>query len=332
MAAMIEEGILAERSGFHSLQIPHRHGRTECYFPGPEQILTVLARETERIAIGTHTFVATLTHPLKAAEQFAVIDTLSEGRLYTTVSQGYHPGYWKQFGVPQTHMLGRFQEAIKIWRLGFQGTRFNFEGKYWQVEDGLLTPGPYQPGGWPIWGGGYVTPAACARSAEYGECWSGDMFPIRRTAWDERAGAYIERARDLGKRPLIVLMRKGWVADSYEQAVREFAAPVAEEMRFYFRHGIFPPHPDFQSESDITAERIAPHLIIGTAEQCLEQLRLLEADYGVDYVSISFRQPPGPRMEAIREQVIRFGEQVAGPLAATTPAIDHPALPARCRT
>jgi len=40
MEAMIEEGVLAERSGFHSIQVPDRHGRTECYFPGPEQILT----------------------------------------------------------------------------------------------------------------------------------------------------------------------------------------------------------------------------------------------------------------------------------------------------
>ena len=50
---MIEEGIVAERAGFHSLQVPHRHGRTECYFPGPEQLLTILARETDRVAIGT---------------------------------------------------------------------------------------------------------------------------------------------------------------------------------------------------------------------------------------------------------------------------------------
>ena len=39
MEAMILEGIAAERAGFHSIQVPDRHGRTECYFPGPEQIL-----------------------------------------------------------------------------------------------------------------------------------------------------------------------------------------------------------------------------------------------------------------------------------------------------
>jgi alkanesulfonate monooxygenase SsuD/methylene tetrahydromethanopterin reductase-like flavin-dependent oxidoreductase (luciferase family) len=331
MEQMITEGVLAERAGFHSIQVPHRHGRTENYFSGPEQILTILARETRRVAIGSHTFVATLTHPLKAAEQFAVVDNLSEGRLYTTLSRGYHAGYWQQFGVPQDHMLGRFQEAIEIWRLAFLGERFTFNGNYWQVEDGLLAPGPYQPGGWPIWGGGFVTPAACRRSADYGQCWSGDMFPIVEETWRERAGAYVARAEELGKEPLIVLMRKGWVADSYEDALAEFGTYVAEEMRFYWRHGIFPPHPDFESESDITAERIAPHLILGTAEQCMEQLDRFSRERGVDCFSISFRQPPGPDMGQVREQILRFGEQVVKPLQASSPALDHPAIPAVCR-
>ena len=331
MELMIEEGILAERAGFHSLQVPHRHGRAENYFPGPEQILTILARETTRVAIGSHAFVATLTHPMKAAEQFAVVDNLSQGRLYTTLSRGYHTGYWQQFGVPQDHMLGRFQEAIQIWGLAFEGERFTFKGKYWQVEDGLLAPGPYQSGGWPIWGGGFVTPAACRRSAEYGECWTGDMFPIVRQTWDERAGAYIERAEELGKRPLIVLMRKGWVADTYEDALAEFGTHVAEEMRFYWRHGIFPAHPDFQSEADITAKRVAPHLIMGTAEQCMEQLARFNREFGVDYFSISFRQPLGPGMDRVREQIRRFGEEVVSPLSSSSAPIDHPAIPAVCR-
>lgn len=331
MEAMIEECVLAEGAGFHSIQVPHRHGRTENFFPGPEQILTILARETNRVAIGSHTFVATLTHPLKAAEQFAVVDNLSCGRLYTTLSRGYHAGYWQQFGIPQEHMLGRFQETIDIWQLAFTGERFTFSGSYWQVEDGLLAPGPYQRGGWPIWGGGFVTPAACRRSADYGECWSGDMFPIVPKTWKARAGAYITRANELGKRPLIVLMRKGWVADTYEKALVEFGEAVATEMRFYWRHGIFPEHPDFQSESDITAANLAPHLIMGTAEHCREQLDRFNREFGVDCFSISFRQPPGPAMDAVREQILRFGAEVVAPLQAASEAIDHPAFPLVCR-
>jgi alkanesulfonate monooxygenase SsuD/methylene tetrahydromethanopterin reductase-like flavin-dependent oxidoreductase (luciferase family) len=330
MEAMILEGITAERAGFHSVQIPDRHGRTECYFPGPEQILTILARETDRIAIGTFTFVATLFHPLKAAEQFSVIDNLSQGRLYTTMSRGFHPGYWQQFGIPQEHLLGRFQEAIRIWQAAFAGERFDFPGKYWQVEQGLLAPQPYQTGGWPIWGGGNAVPAAIRRSAEYGAAWTCDPFPLMKEVWDEQAGAYREHARELGKKPFIVLMRDGWVADSFEDAAAQFGTHFVEEMRFYYRQGIFTHHPDFQSEQEITAERAAPHTIMGTPAQCIEQLERYHEEFGVDYFTIRFRMPTGPSLEAAHEQIQRFGEEVVQPIHKKYPAPEHPAIPAAC--
>ena len=121
--------MLAERAGFHSIQVPDRHGRTECYFPGPEQILTILARETDRVAIGSFTWLATLFHPMKGAEQFSVIDNLSQGRLYTTVSRGFHPGYWMQFGIPQEKLLGRFLEAVEDLARGVQGRALRLRGQ-----------------------------------------------------------------------------------------------------------------------------------------------------------------------------------------------------------
>lgn len=331
MEQMIEEGIVAERAGFHSLQIPDRHGRTECYFPGPNQLLTILARETEKVAIGTYTFVSTLSHPLHAAEQFAVIDNLSKGRLYVTMSRGYHPGYWQQFGIAQEKLLGRFKEAIHIMQEAMKGRRFSFEGKHYSVHDGLLTPQPYQDGGWPIWGGGNAALAAITRSAEYGECWTCDPFPLMKDVWDEQAGAYRARAEELGKKPFVVLMRDGWVADSFEDAAAQFGTHFVEEMRFYYRQGIFTHHPDFQSEEDITSERAAPHLIMGTPQQCIEQLERYHEEFGVDYFTIRFRMPTGPSMEAAREQIQRFGEEVVQPIHAKYPAPDHPAIPAACR-
>ena len=236
---MIEEGIIAERAGFHSIQVPHRHGRTECYFPGPEQLLTILARETDKVAIGTFTYVATLYHPMRAAEQFAIIDNLSKGRLYTTMSRGYHAGYWGQFGIPQEKLLGRFLETIKIWQEAFKGERFDFDGKHWQVEQGLLTPGPYQKGGWPIWGGGNASPEAIKRSATYGEAMTADPSPILKEVWDERVAAYKEAAEERGKKPFVVLMRDGWVSDTFEEAAQQFGTHFVEEWKFYYRQGIF---------------------------------------------------------------------------------------------
>ncbi len=328
--AMIEEAQLAERAGFHSVAVPDRHHSPLTRFAGPEQLLTLLARETSRVAIGSYTHVGTLTHPMHAAEQYSVIDNLSRGRLFTTVSRGFLPDYWGQFGVPTERMLGRFQESLAVWRHAFGGERFSFEGDFWQVRDGRLRPRPYQPGGWPIWGGGNVSAAAARRCADYGECWTSDPMPVADEAWEERAGAYRERARELGKAPFVVAMRDGWLADSFEQAAREFGEHFVRAARFYVRHGQLR-HPDFPTESDVTAESLAPHLVLGTAAQCIERLQAAEEERGIDYVMLCVRVSTGPDFARVREQILRLGEEVVAPLHARSRTPDHPAIPAACR-
>ena len=65
------------RAGFHSIQVPDRHGRTESYFGTPLNLLTILAHETERVGLGAYCLVNTLYHPMHVAEQCAIIDNLS---------------------------------------------------------------------------------------------------------------------------------------------------------------------------------------------------------------------------------------------------------------
>ena len=92
--------------------------------------------------------------------------------------------------MPQERLLGRFQEAIKVWDLAFKGERFDFDGDFYKVEQGLLAPQPWQRGGWPFWGGGNANPAAIRRSAQYGEAWTCDPSPLQKDVWDERTTAY----------------------------------------------------------------------------------------------------------------------------------------------
>jgi alkanesulfonate monooxygenase SsuD/methylene tetrahydromethanopterin reductase-like flavin-dependent oxidoreductase (luciferase family) len=330
MDAMIEEGLAAERAGFHGLVAPDRHRAPECRFPGPEQLLTVLARETEHVALGSFTFLNTLTHPMRSAEQFSLIDNLSRGRLFTTVSRGFLPEFWGQFGIQEQRLLGRHLEGLRVWRQAFSGERFDFDGEHWQVRGGRLAPAPYQPGGWPIWGGANASVAGARRAAEQAECWTCDPLPMPDEVWEERVGAYRERARELGKQPFVVVMQDGWVADSFEQAVQEFGSHFVPSARFYVRTGLLD-HPDFRTEADVTAERLAPHLVLGTPADCVERLEELHARRGVDYVILCCRVSTGPSLEQTREQIQRLGQEVVAPIHARHPAPDHPAIPAVCR-
>ena len=113
----------------------------------------------------------------------------------------------------------------------------------------------------------------------------------------ERADAYRERALELGKRPFIVAMRDGWVADSFEEAAREFGTHFVSASRFYVRHGLLR-HPDFPTEADVTAQSLAPHLVLGTPAQCIETLAAgSRRSARIDYVMICCRVSTGPSLE-----------------------------------
>jgi alkanesulfonate monooxygenase SsuD/methylene tetrahydromethanopterin reductase-like flavin-dependent oxidoreductase (luciferase family) len=328
---LIEEALAIERAGFHGVMVPDRHGIPECAFPGPEQLLTILARETDRVAIGTFTLIATLIHPLRIAEQLAVVDQLSRGRLFTTASRGFLPSFWRQFGVPQDRLLGRFKEALAVWEQAFAGERFDFAGKHWQVEDGLLAPPPYQQGGWPIWGGGNASQAAIERCAEYASSWTCDPGPLDPATWDEHAGGYRRRARELGKDPFVVLMRDAWVGDTTEAALAEAGPRCVKETRFYLRHGAYAHHPGFTVPDDATIDTLFDHVVVGDAERCTEQLERFGQQFGVDYVVMRLRFPGGPDRGRVMEQIARMGEEVVRPLHARLAAREHPAIPIGAR-
>ena len=110
-------------------------------------------------------------------------------------------------------------------------------------------------------------------------------------------------------------MRDGWVADSFEEAAREFGTHFVGAARFYVRHGLLR-HPDFPTEADVTAESLAPHLVLGTPAQCVETLQRAEEERGIDYVMICCRVSTGPSLERTREQIMRLGEEVVAPIHA----------------
>jgi alkanesulfonate monooxygenase SsuD/methylene tetrahydromethanopterin reductase-like flavin-dependent oxidoreductase (luciferase family) len=291
--------------------------------------MTILARETEKVAIGSFALVHTLYNPMLVAEQAAVVDTLSRGRAYLALARGYHAGYWDYFGVDQERLLGRFLEGVEVVQKAFQGERFSFHGKHFTVTDSILAPQPYQEH-FPIWGSGQLPPAI-RRSGRYSDAWTCDPFPLLKETWDEQAGAYRDEARKHGREPFIVLMRDGWVADSFEEAARDFGTHYIEEMKFYQRQGILAHHPDFDSEDKLTPEATAKHVVVGTPQQCIEQLEYYGEEFGVDYVTMRFRMPTGPSFEKTRETIQRFGEEVVSYFHKKDPPLDHPAIPEGCR-
>ncbi len=329
MEAMLAEAVAAERAGFHSVRCPDRHGRTDVYLPGSLQLLTVVARETHRVALGAFALPNALYHPMLLAEQCSVIDNLSRGRLFMAWTRG--KDYWDYFGIPEGRRLGRFLENVKVIEEAYKGERFSFHGDFYDVDDALVTPQPYQQPRFPFWGGGKAAPAI-ERCARFAEAWGCDDFPIDVPVWREWADAYREAARERGKQPFIVLMRNGWVADSYDAAMEEYGHHYMQHLRWVAERGRLVDFPQFDSPEKITPDTIREHLVMGSAADCIEKIEYYKEELGVDYVTLRLRLPNGPSFERVREQIFRFGEDVVRPIHRKYPApIEHPAIPAGAR-
>jgi alkanesulfonate monooxygenase SsuD/methylene tetrahydromethanopterin reductase-like flavin-dependent oxidoreductase (luciferase family) len=322
---LIEEAIEAERAGFDSVLVPERHMRTETYMPDALTLLTILARETSKIRLGTYASVLTCHDPMQFAERAAQVDLISHGRLFLTLARGYNSDYWRMMGIPEEKLTKRFIEGVEIVRRAFAGERFSFKGEIFDLDDVFLTPLPYQRGeGPPIWGGGHF-PAAIERAGTYSNAWSGHPFPYEPDFWKEVTTAYLEAAERSGRPAMIGMMRDGFVAETREKAYEIFGDHVVRENIFYMRAGGH--DPGSRSEDEVTVENLRPHLVLGDPEDCVEALRHFERDYGCEYVVLRMRMPEGPSLEQSIEAIRIFGDEVLPKVQTGRETFVHPALP-----
>ena len=299
---------LVEQYGFDSIQVPERHGRSECFFPSPLTLLAALAERTRKARLGTYICIPPLHNPMELAEQFALIDQLSRGRLIMGVASGYHPGYSQFFNVPHEKRGAMFEEGLEVILKAWTGATFTHEGKYYQFRDVMLSPTPYQTPRPEIWVGG-MFPKTIARAGKLGDAWCSDPFPLDKQRWLDQVKLYRDSAKEHGNRSQVVLMRDAWCAPSREEE-NLFLNVTIEEWLFYFRYGILTHHPDFKKEEDFTPDRVRKHFIIGKPEECIQQIETYAKEFDVDYLVLRFRLPKGPDRKSVLKSLELFGKEV----------------------
>ena len=155
-AQLLEEAEQAERCNFDGVFVPERHARTECMFPSPLPLLAAIAARTRRVRIGTDILMPALYNPVHLAQEAALIDVLSRGRLILGVGAGYHKDYFAHFGVPIKQREGRFEETMEIVEKAWTTVGpFAHHGKYFNFDAIHVTPKPYQRPRPPIWIGAF---------------------------------------------------------------------------------------------------------------------------------------------------------------------------------
>jgi alkanesulfonate monooxygenase SsuD/methylene tetrahydromethanopterin reductase-like flavin-dependent oxidoreductase (luciferase family) len=308
---IIAEAQAAEASGWDGCFITEHHQQPDGYLPNPLLMAGLIGMRTQRIKVGTCVLLLPLHHPIHVAEDCAVIDLATKGRLLLAVGVGYQPPDFEAFEIPIAARARRTEEALGVMRSAWRGERFSFDGAHFHLKDVLVSPSPFQPSGPPIWMAAW-TPAGLRRAARVADGWIADpvqSLPVIRGF----AESYRAEAAKAGRRPYICLMRDAVVAESMEKAEAE-SAPTMATHRFYFRYGAYVPDEylrDVKSAEELTFGVAAKdRLVVGSPDHCLEQLQMWKEAIHPDYLIIRLRQPGGPPHERALNAIRVLGESV----------------------
>jgi alkanesulfonate monooxygenase SsuD/methylene tetrahydromethanopterin reductase-like flavin-dependent oxidoreductase (luciferase family) len=142
----------AEAVGFDAVWVTEHHfshygGLT----PNPQLLLTAISQRTRRLRLGSSVSVLPLHHPLRIAEDFAMLDVLSGGRLEFGAGRGMvHSGYGG-YGLSWADAQDRLKEALGLVERLWTEPAVTFEGRYYRCQDVTVLPRPIQQPRPPIW-------------------------------------------------------------------------------------------------------------------------------------------------------------------------------------
>ncbi|MFL5843532.1 MAG: LLM class flavin-dependent oxidoreductase [Solirubrobacteraceae bacterium] len=143
----IRQAVLADRLGYDYFWMSEHHFCLEGseLSPNPLQSLTAIAALTKRIRLGTAANILTWHHPLRLAEQIALLDTISGGRVEAGFGRGYQPRETETWGATygsshadQERNRQFFDEAFELVKTAWTEKAFDFHGDFFNVPPKYL--------------------------------------------------------------------------------------------------------------------------------------------------------------------------------------------------
>lgn len=166
----LDEVLLGEELGFDSVWLEEHHGVKNHYWPSPLVGLAGVATRTERILLGTDVMVMPFYHPVRVAEDVAMLDIMSGGRFILGAAIGYKPDEFALYQTPLEKRGARFEESLQLIKRLWTQEEIHFQGTYYQVEGLKIEPRPICVPHPPLWLGGWGD-LALQRAATLGDAW-----------------------------------------------------------------------------------------------------------------------------------------------------------------
>ncbi len=134
----------SEELGFDEVWFTEHHFIDYGLSVDPATLAAAAASRTRRVRIGLAAAILPFHHPLRLAEQMALVDILSDGRLDVGVGRGNRPAEFAGYRVPQQESRERFDETVDVMQRGWTEERFSYRGRFFSFDDVRVIPKPVQ--------------------------------------------------------------------------------------------------------------------------------------------------------------------------------------------
>ncbi|MCB1739453.1 MAG: LLM class flavin-dependent oxidoreductase [Gammaproteobacteria bacterium] len=142
---------IMDKTGYDAVWLAEHHFTDYSVCPSVHLMGMHVAAKTRSLRIGTAVSLAALYHPLRLAEEVAMLDVLSDGRVNWGAGRGFDPQEFKTFGVPLPQSKERFREAVDIVLAAWTRERLDWRSEQWCFEDVEVLPKPLQQPHPPMW-------------------------------------------------------------------------------------------------------------------------------------------------------------------------------------
>ena len=284
IASRLDFAVAAEAAGISHYHVTEHHGTPLSVCPSPALFLAALSQRTTTLRMGALVFVLPEHEPLRLAEEIAVLDQLTSGRLDVGVGSGVSPYELAYFGVDASEARDRYAETLAVVLQALETGRMTHRGKLLRDYDVELSVGPVQRPHPPLWYASSNTSSAdwaAASDVNFVGRWNGGTFAAAAESyWRTWRESHQE---DDAARPRVGVAANVYIGSSDAAAVARYrqASDVHFRQLLKLWHQHDNHHFDFMADVDAGLARGTA--LAGTAETVrdllVDQVRQAPVNY-----------------------------------------------------
>ncbi len=322
----LEQTQVADELGYDTAWLAEHRFSPYGILPDTMQFGAAVAATTQRIRIGTAVIVLPFHHPINLAEQIAMLDVMSNGRVDLGVGRGYQAQEYRSFNIDMDESRARFEETLEVMKGLWTTDNYSHHGQFFTINDATLKPKPVQKPYPPIHMAVMRTPSSFkyALDNDYsfllGNPYAHDPGII------EALDTYNRMMAEMGHMDVVNdswALAKCFTHEDDDEAVRITEASWASYVRNLVEHGT-PVRSDgtlskdYQSHSDFGKAlegvmpmdpRDNPSVIVGNPKRCRERIAEMKAS-GIPNLILWFNNGGGiPQAEVLKSMEL-FAKEV----------------------